>query len=515
MKKFSFLSKIILIILLFSLTKSQDEKKKRKKFERIDSVLTITPTNFFRILNKYKSILIEFTNHSPKHLFTSISNDVTQASLLLYKEKPRLNIGRIYLIDYPDFKNTFESYFNIKIIKIPALFYFHNESIYNYTGTISRNGIYQWMLKRNQPILKELFTLNEILNFKNTHEFSLIYFGDNQTIINYLKEIGENDAEIFYAFSKFKDNYLDTFHVKENGMILYKKFGEDQNILSNVKSKEGILNFIKKYSFNKVLIFNDATIKKIWEDKNPGIFFFIDDNNPDKDVYEKIMNELADDYYGKIIFVKSNYIVDKNILRNIYVIESRNPTIRIVDSKKWNRPVFIFKEKFTYAKIKKFLDDFFDNKLHPVLRSENEKNFNLNLDDIKDNSDKIVKGIINFVSSKFYDVVENYNKTFIILFYKDISYSNDKRKFMLNFDRKFKNFADKNIIVGKLNLNKNELDESLDNEFEIPTLRIYKYNKEKSYKNIYNLDNNLNKYTQFLNNYLNLNLIDDYEKEEL
>ena len=260
-KIFSSFSKIIIILFLLSLIKCQI-KKRKKKFERIDSVLTITPTNFFKILKKYNPILIEFTNHSPKHLFTSISNDVTQASLLLYKERPRLNIGRLYFNDYPDFKKTFESYFNFTIIKIPALFYFHNETVYNYTGTITSKGIYQWMIKRNQPILKQLFSNNEILNFKNTHEFSLIYFGENQTIINYLKEIGENDAEIFYSFTKFSDNHFDAFHVKENGIILFKNFGEDKNILSNAKSKEGIKNFIRKFSFNKILKFTDLTIKK-------------------------------------------------------------------------------------------------------------------------------------------------------------------------------------------------------------------------------------------------------------
>ena len=508
-KIFSSFSKIIIILFLLSLIKCQI-KKRKKKFERIDSVLTITPTNFFKILKKYNPILIEFTNHSPKHLFTSISNDVTQASLLLYKERPRLNIGRLYFNDYPDFKKTFESYFNFTIIKIPALFYFHNETVYNYTGTITSKGIYQWMIKRNQPILKQLFSNNEILNFKNTHEFSLIYFGENQTIINYLKEIGENDAEIFYSFTKFNDNHFDAFHVKENGIILFKNFGEDKNILSNAKSKEGIKNFIRKFSFNKILKFTDLTIKKIWEDGNPAILFFIDDNSPYKDVYEKIVNELADDYYGRIIFVMNNYQVDKNLLRNIQVVDNKNPSIRIVDTSKWKRPVYIFGEKFTHAKIKKFLNDFFNNKLHPLLRSENEKNFNLNLNDINDNNDKIFKGIVNFVSSKFYDVVENYNKTFVVLFYKEINYSDDNRKFMLNFDKKFKDFSDKNIIVGKLNLNKNELDEDIEKK---PTLRIYKFNKNN--KKIFDLDNNFNKYTEFLNKHLNLNLIDDYEKEEL
>ena len=81
---------------------------------------------------------------------------------------------------------------------------------------------------------------------------------------------------------------------------------------------------------------------------------------------------------------------------------------------------------------------------------------------------------------------------------------------MLNFDKKFKDFSDKNIIVGKLNLNKNELDEDIEKK---PTLRIYKFNKNN--KKIFDLDNNFNKYTEFLNKHLNLNLIDDYEKEEL
>ena len=46
MKKFSFLSKIILIILLFSLTKSQNEKKKKKEIRTNRFSINNNPNKF-------------------------------------------------------------------------------------------------------------------------------------------------------------------------------------------------------------------------------------------------------------------------------------------------------------------------------------------------------------------------------------------------------------------------------------------------------------------------------------
>ena len=164
---------VLFLCVIVSLLVNNSECKKKKKFQRDHTVLIMNDKNFNKTINHFKSLLVEFTTNWCGPFCESFSQDVTTAAIQLYKLKPRLNVGRIYLNDNKETEKMFE------LRRYPTLKYFHNGIAEDYTGTNSISGMIKWMLKKNSPPLTELLTLSEIANFKNTHEASVIYFGDD------------------------------------------------------------------------------------------------------------------------------------------------------------------------------------------------------------------------------------------------------------------------------------------------------------------------------------------------
>ena len=171
--------KLILFFLIILITEIQSRKQRKNRYHRDDSVIILTDLNFNRTITRLKNLLVLFYTSWCGHCKNFLPI-YTKASLYLYKLKPRINLAKIEMSSNKETASTYN------INSYPTLKFFKNGIPYEYTGNLDENGIIKWMQKNTLPPILELMTLNDISNFKNTHEVSIIYFGKDENILKML-----------------------------------------------------------------------------------------------------------------------------------------------------------------------------------------------------------------------------------------------------------------------------------------------------------------------------------------
>ena len=162
--------------------------------------------NFNKIITSIDILVLFYKKDSPNSKqFMPI---FTQAALTFRNNKPRLNFGKIECNENPQ-TNTKES-----ITQIPTIKYYKKGKSYTYFGTSDIEGILKFMWKNTLPPISELMTLAEISDFKNTHEITAIYFGNEKRILDIINEHALDDADIFYGTADF-DRAYEIYGVKK------------------------------------------------------------------------------------------------------------------------------------------------------------------------------------------------------------------------------------------------------------------------------------------------------------
>lgn len=462
MKLVLFLSLIVLALL------------KKKKYVREDTVLVLNDKNFNKTIHHFNHLLVVFYASWCGHCqqFLPI---FTKASLLLYKNKPRINLAKIEMSSNPITAKAYD------IHSYPTLKFFKDGVAYNYTGMNSDIGIAQWMKKKTQPTISELYTLSDISTFKNTHEVAVIFFGNDTNIEKMLFDIAIEDSDNFYGKCDFATAYS-SYNTRHNTIVLYKKYGEERTELSGKITKSGIERFISKYSINKVMTFNEKTARFVFKDKNPALFLFRDPNGHKSDYYESIIRGLADQLFDRIRVVIGGILSyeeqNLNSLTNVKVSEL--PCIRIYDPRKKMNAYYVMKGEINEKNILNFVSEWEQGKLKEAMKSEAP---------ITKQKGKIFETV---GSTYEHDIIHNdFNS--LVLYYSP--YLDESKAFMTTYEKIAEHFNAKkelNMRISMIDMSRNEL--ALEEKItSLPTIRLYmkgskdkgvEYKGEKKYDDI-------------------------------
>ena len=494
MKKLIFLLIITLIIQKSKSKNLTSKNKKKNKFKRENTLIILNDSNFERAIKHYKNILIIIL---PKHcisLCESRKSETIEASIKLYKHKPRLNIGKLIREESPITEKK------LLIRKYPELIYFNNGKQEKFTSVFNYKGIINFMIKKSLPNIIELFTNSEIYNFKNTHDISIIYFGGEKNIINYLSNISNDDIN-FYSFCNFESS-LKEFNMKNNSIVLYKKYGNEKNEFYGKITYNGLKNFIKKYSLDKVLQMNEETFKIIWEDENEGLFLVHDKKNKNSKIYSNIIKEFANKVYGRIKIIESgiDFNIEKQLLPILKITAKNLPAIRITNTSNIRKPVYEFNDIINIDNLMNFLTKYENHQLYPLLRSE----------EILSNDEQKKFKVFKVVSKNFYNEVLTFNKSVLLFLFNNDN--DNKTKEVYNIIERIND-----IILNDINYNnllrivqidnlRNELWEIRISNFpHIKLMKNLKDNKKESIE-YDNKEFSYNLIISFINKNLNLNI---------
>ena len=425
---------LLTIIFLFTKIKNKEEEKKKnkkRKFQRENTLILVDDFNFERVVKHYKSILLFITSETCGQPCESRQSDVIAAAIELYKHKPRLNIGKVIIERAPLVKRR------LKIIGTPDLLYIENGYLQMYTGTYTPYGIYRWMIKKNMPPLTELNSVNDIANFKNTHEVTIVYFGNDETIIKYLNDTSRADGLNFYGTCN-KEEIFNTYNVKKDTIVLFKGFGVERTEYFGKITLNGLHEFIQKYSTKKVMRMDEESFKVVWEDLNPGLIIVYDKKSQNAPIYANIVKQLGEKLYGRIKIIESGIytIIEKQLLPQINLTSIDVPAVRLTNTSDIRRPVYEFKGAITVENVIKFVDDWENGKLYPIMLSES----------IPNEREQERNKIFRVVCKSFAKEILNYEKSSIVFIY--IKSDDNKTKNAFN---DIENIND--YVVGNSNMN--------------------------------------------------------------
>ena len=456
--------KIIFILILLTCILPSISSKKKKKFSRDNTVLIIDDNNFNKTISHFKTILIEFTSKWCGNLCEKISEDVTKASIQLYKNKPRINIGRVYL----DNNKKIEQQVNAS--KFPTLIYYENGIPQDFTGVMNVKGIIKWMLKKNNPPLIELNTLSEISNFKNTHQVSIIYFGNNTNHISSLHTLAKEDGDNFYGYCDFETAYTN-YNAKKGMVVLYKNYGEERTELSGKLTLNGLKQFIIKNSANTLLELNDEAFKLIYEYKQPALIVFVDKNDMNHhDIYDRLFKKVGESIYGKLKFIRSGVATqsEMHLVKLLSIDKKKLPALRIVDFRdERKRKFYEFEGKVNEKEIVDFVNEWEKGKLSIMLKGENPPS----------EKEKYENGLIKVVSKTFKKEVFDDKRNVLVYFYSKYMEEGVKKIGIFEwigmdvYENEEKN---KMLKLVKINVGENELENLKITTF--PKITLYKYN---------------------------------------
>ena len=455
--------KIIFILTLLVCILPSALSKKKKKFPRDNTVLIIDDNNFNKTISHFKTILIEYTSKWGGSLCERISEDVTKASIQLYKNKPRINIGRVYL----DNNKKIERQVNAG--KFPTLIYYEHGIPQDFTGVMNVKGIIKWMLKKNNPPLLELNTLSEISNFKNTHQVSIIYFGNDTNHISSLQTLAKEDGDNFYGYCDFVTAYTH-YNAKKGMVVLYKNYGEERTELSGKLTLNGLRQFIIKNSANVLLELNDEAFQLIYEYKQPALIVFVDKNDMNHhEIYDRLFKKIGESIYGKLKFIRSGVVTKSEMhLVNLLNIDKKKlPALRIVDFRdERKRKFYEFEGKVNEKEIVNFVNEWEKGKLTIMLKGENPPS----------EKEKYENGLIKAVSKTFKKEVHDDKRNVLVYFYSKFMEKSIKKIGIfewIGMDVHANEAKNKLLKLVKINIGDNELENLKITSF--PKITLYKY----------------------------------------
>ena len=375
------------------------------------------------------------------------------------KHKPKAYFAKLEVTQNPTTSNLYN------INQYPTVYFFQKGTPSNFTGLNSPLGIVQWMQKKLLPPLSELYTLSDILTFKNTHDVSIIYFGNNSKHLSILNDLSLSDNDNFYAHCDFVTAYT-TYSVKNSTLVLFKNYGNERTEISGKLSQSGIASFINKNSLNKVLALTERTTRYIWKDKNPALFLFKSPSQPQIAAYmdQLFRNVLPYKLNDKIKIVISDNILSKeeqgfNALTHVKGNEL--PTVRIYDPRKRVSDYYVMKGDINEKNVIEFVKQWEQGKLKAELKSEEPV--------------KVQKGSVYQIVSKTFnkDVVDN-DLNVLVMFYSE--YSPKCKEVYIVYEKIAEKFKEKGedmkLRIGIIDLVRNEVD--LEEKIkELPTIRFY------------------------------------------
>ena len=385
MKKIFFL----LSLLLITINCKEDYPKE-------EDVLILTDTTFDKATTDFKNILVLFyapwCGHCKKFHpeFSKAATTLKNESLYLAK------------VDATENKKLAEKY---KITSYPTIKLFSNGRVVPYESGRTEKSVVDWMRKKTGKNVKDITNIEECEKFINEKDVSVLYFGnDENSLIEFNVVAMINDDFVFGQSnnSEIKEKY----NLKDNSVTLFKKFDEKRNDYNDEIKEEKLLNFLEKYGTPKILPWNDKTIAIIFRKTNPALFLFINKVHEKYNDYRKLMESVYEKIGTeiKIIMMGLENTEEKRFGEWFGIKENELPSIRIGDPRNRGFSKYKMEGEINESNIIKFFEDWKNNKLHKLLKSE---------DIPKENKEPVFK----IVSKNFKDEVINNDKDVLIKFY--------------------------------------------------------------------------------------------------
>lgn len=418
-----------------------------------EDVLVLTNGNFESAISDNEFVLVEFYAPWCGHC-KALAPEFAKAAGTLKADGSEIKLGKVDATTESDLAEKFD------VRGYPTLKFFRNGKAAEYGGGRVAKDIVNWLKKKTGPPAKELKTVDESKAFKDAEDVA---------VVGFFKDAESEGAKAFLAvasamddmpFGIASDSEVFAEHgVEKDGVVLFKKFDEGRNDLSDDLTEENIKQFVSGNRLPLVIEFTSESAQKIFggEVKNHILLFLKKDEAEDT---LKGFAEAAKDFKGKILFIYLDTANEENgrIMEFFGLKESEVPAVRLItlaDDMTKYRPT---KDGVDSDTIRQFAQDFMDGKLKPHLMSE----------DVPEDWD--AKPVKVLVGANFKEVVFDQSKAAFVEFYAP--WCGHCKQLAPIWDQLAEDYKDNDkIVIGKMDSTTNEVEEVKVQSF--PTIKYF------------------------------------------
>lgn len=300
--------------------------------------------------------------------------------------------------------------FNFSILS--EIKFFQNQEL---TGSLSAElkseYIEEWILKKMEPSLIEIFSPEDLKNFTSRHKLTLLYLGEPPGLF---KKISDDHVDVFFIYSKNED-LLRLFPQK----ILLFKSHKPTPITFEGELNESLSDFLEDNRYDDIIVMTFKTKKRVFTAEENILYLFLNNDEPEEEaeIYENF-TKFSLKYHDKFLAVLYNGYqepVMEYFLTDLGVRKQSMPCIRFSkfnenDAESHPDIYFYPSTSFSLENLERFFEDIQEKKIKPKEAAQPKEN-----PEIKQDDDSKVKYIRK---SAFEQVVYDPEKDVVVLFFE-------------------------------------------------------------------------------------------------
>ena len=324
----------------------------------INGFILLTESSLEEAFQLYDKLFIIFIESYDEHKFLPVYKELIKQNLF---DSYKIAIGKL---DASIHKNILKKY---KLYGSPhkILFTDHGKNKIHFNGKDSINEIRNFLRKNNEDPLIHIKTKKQINELITNKPYSLIYFGDNEEKITFIREKSKKDIYKEYAYCDNYEIYKNYENIKNDSLMYITPFDEQLYFLyGNEINDDNIDNFIKNNTY-PAFTKDINLIQKAYNERYNMLFVVrdIEDNYIDS-FFKNISKNLK----GQFIIS----IIDKNDKNNINLIKeikypNPNTKIQITIS---DKEKYYLNQTLSEKNFMNFLNKYLDGDFYKIKKSE-------------------------------------------------------------------------------------------------------------------------------------------------
>jgi protein disulfide-isomerase A1 len=408
--------------------------------EEENDVLILTKDNFDQALSTYENVLVEFYAPWCGHC-KRLEPEYAKAASYFKEQGNKIRLAKVDATVEEELAEKYE------VHGFPTLNMFIKGESSPYSGGRNAQGIVGWIKKKVEVPSIYIEKVQDVDAIIQKAELIVLFYGDElDTGFQMYKTVASNNMEVpfFHTLSKeIMDKYNPNGDVK---ISLLRNFDEPRLDFDDIYTPENIEKFVLNNRYPRIVEYVEKYARVIFGEGQPAIFLMTGRGLSSTRAEEAFV-AAANKIQTKLLFTVCDTEDElcQKVAKYFGLLREEVPAVYIFRpaTQKERAAKFLLEDLITLENIEKFVQDYDENKLVALPKSE----------EVPFTNDDYVK----LITGKTYrDIVHDENKD-VIVFYSDTN-CYDCREYLTLFNgfaRLTNSIQD--LIIGKIDLDKNDV----------------------------------------------------------